>query len=79
MGQHRWGATKLKLHWAGDHPRVANDRAVTAKERSRHTDAGNNEPNGRWLTGPPFSASPAGRLKLLQPMPISQEEGVIIR
>ncbi len=46
--------TKLKLHWVGDHPRVANDRAVTAKERSRHTDAGNNRPNRRWPIASPF-------------------------
>ncbi len=39
--------TRLKLYSVGDHPRVANDRAVTAKERYRHTDAGNNRPNRR--------------------------------
>ena len=52
------GTTDLKLHLLGNHPRVANDRAVTAKERSRHKDAGNNGPNERWPIEPRLSHVP---------------------
>ncbi len=38
------GGAKLKLQWMENHPSVATDRAVTAKERYRHSDAGTNEP-----------------------------------
>ena len=54
------GGTKLKHHLVGGHPRTANNRAVTAKERSRHKNAGKNGPNGRWPIGPFLRQVPIG-------------------
>ncbi len=52
--------SKLKHHLVGGHPRTANNRAVTAKERSRHKNAGKNGPNGRWPIGPFLRQVPIG-------------------
>ena len=54
----RMGPVKWIPQMVGNHPRVANSRAVTAKERSRHTNAGNNRPNRRWPIASPFVACP---------------------